>query len=179
MNKAVFFDRDNTLIVDRIYLNDPDDIIYLDGDIDCLKAISEAGYKIIIVTNQSGVPRGLVQLENLEEIHRRIAARYSENGIEISGFYYAPHLPESDHPMRKPNTGMLDAGAKDHNIDLFKSWMVGDRLTDVIAGQRAGCKTVFLLGTEQPDQNHTPPPNGIAKDLKEVAKIILSDSTSQ
>ena len=174
-NKAVFFDRDNTLIVDHVYLNDPDQITYLPGAVDCLRKIYHAGYKIIVVTNQSGVPRGLVELKNLREIHRRMAAHFHRHGVTIAGFYYAPFLPESGHFMRKPKPGMLREAAFDHNIDLAQSWMVGDRKTDVEAGQAAGTKTVFLCGTEPADFTGQPSPDGIARTLPEVAPIILKN----
>lgn len=172
-HKAAFFDRDNTLIVDHVYLNDPDKIDYLPGAVDCLRAVADAGYKIIIVTNQSGVPKGLVELENLHEIHRRMEEYFSQRDIKITAFYYAPFLPESDHFMRKPKPGMLLEAAFDHSIELKNSWMVGDRRTDVVAGQAVGAKTIFLHGTEEPDFDQAMPPNGIAQNLHEVAQIIL------
>lgn len=167
---AVFFDRDNTIIEDKIYLNDPDQIIYLPHAFESLKRIYNCGYEIIIVTNQSGVPRGLVQLPNLHEIHRRIRFEFAKHGVTIKGFYFAQFRVESNHWLRKPNPGMLLEAARDHNIDLKKSWMVGDRMTDVEAGKNAGTQTIFLHGTEEPTQN--PKPDFIASDLTEVADQI-------
>ena len=143
MRKVVFFDRDGTLIIDKIYLNDPDAIEYLPGVFTGMKRLQEAGYEFIVVTNQSGIPRGLVDPANLEEIHRRIGVAMAEQGIEILHFYHAPHLVESNHPLRKPNSGMLDAGVEAYNIDRAQSWMVGDRMTDVEAGRRAQMRGVF------------------------------------
>lgn len=173
---AAFFDRDNTLIEDRIYLNDPNDIHYLPGVFDSLHRVQNAGYKIIVVTNQSGIPRGLVELHNLHEIHRRIRADFALNGVHIDGFYYAPFLPKSGHPMRKPGTGMLVEAAFDHNIDLSQSWMVGDRMTDVEAGHRAGCQSIFLEGTEPHETSIYAAAEFVAKTLPEVADFILSQS---
>lgn len=171
--KAVFLDRDNTIIEDKVYLNDPDQIVYLPGAFESLKSIAEAGYKIIIVTNQSGVPRGLVQIPNLNEIHRRIRAEFARHAVDIAGFYYAQFLVESNHRLRKPNPGMLLEATNDHGIDLSQSWMVGDRMTDVEAGHRAGTRSIFLRGSEEPTSIPRRP-EFVANDLYEVADFILN-----
>ncbi|MBN8540115.1 MAG: HAD family hydrolase [Deltaproteobacteria bacterium] len=149
--KTVFLDRDGTLIIDKIYLNDPDQIEYLPGVFEALCRLRDGGYQFIVVTNQSGIARGIVSVENLNETHRRIRAAFAEHGVEFKEFYYAPYSVESDHPMRKPHPGMLLQGAKDFDVYLPKSWMIGDRLSDVIAGSRAGCRTILLSGVELPD----------------------------
>lgn len=173
MGKAIFFDRDGTLIEDKIYLNDPDQIVYLDGVFAGLRRLRDHGFSFVVVTNQSGVPRGLVDIENLNEIHRRIRMDCAREGIDILHFYYAPFLVESNHPMRKPNPGMIESGLRDYNIQAEGSWMVGDRYTDVQAGARAGLKSVFLTGTEPPpSQEQRPQPEGIAHSFSEVCDII-------
>lgn len=151
MKKAVFFDRDGTLILDRVYLNDPNDIVYLPRVMEGLRLLRDQGFEFLIVTNQSGVASGKVQLENLHEIHRRIRDELSRNGIDILNFYFAPFSVSSHHPMRKPNPGMLELGIQEFDVDRTRSWMVGDRMTDVEAGHRAGLKSVFLYGTEKPE----------------------------
>lgn len=150
MKKAVILDRDGTLIVDRIYLNDPELIEYLPGVFEGLRMMRDLGYIFLVATNQSGIPRGLVSIENLQEIHRRIKADFSQNGVEIAGFYFAPYATDSGHPDRKPGTGMLLKGAKDHNVDLSQSWMMGDRLTDIQAGISAGTRTGLIGQLETP-----------------------------
>ena len=130
-------------------------------------------YKIIIVTNQSGVPRGLVQIPNLNEIHRRIRAEFARHAVDIAGFYYAQFLVESNHRLRKPNPGMLLEATNDHGIDLSQSWMVGDRMTDVEAGHRAGTRSIFLRGSEEPTSIPRRP-EFVANDLYEVADFILN-----
>ena len=173
--RAVFLDRDNTIIEDRVYLNDPEDLTYLPGAFEALKKLQDAGYKLIIVTNQSGVPRGLVQLSNLHQIHKNIRAAFSQKGVDFAGVYYSPFLPSSNHPSRKPNPGMLLEAAKDHNIDLSQSWMVGDRHSDVEAGHRAGTRSIFLEGSEAADSSPYEPPFGVAENLLKMAEIILSN----
>ncbi|MCM2280600.1 MAG: HAD family hydrolase [Bdellovibrionaceae bacterium] len=171
--KAVFLDRDGTVIIDKIYLNDPSQIDYLPGVFEALRQLQEAGFIFVIVTNQSGVARGIVQIENIEKIHEIISRDFAQHGVHFAGFYYAPYSVESNHPMRKPNPGMLEAGAKEHGIDLSQSWMIGDRMTDVEAGLRAGTKTVLLAGHEVPPEGTPRGPDFIAHGLMEAAQWIL------
>lgn len=142
--KAVFFDRDGTLIIDKIYLNDPDQIEYLPGVFTALRDLRDAGFVFFVVTNQSGVPRGHVTLKNLEEIHRRIRFAFAERGVDFLNFYSAPFPTDSNHLHRKPNPGMLLQAAQEYHIDLQRSWMIGDRMTDVEAGHRAGARSILL-----------------------------------
>jgi D-glycero-D-manno-heptose 1,7-bisphosphate phosphatase len=172
-NKAVFLDRDGTIIVDKCYLNDPDQIEYFPGVFDALKALSDKGYKLFIVTNQSGIARGIVDPKNLEEIHRRIANAYAEYGVKFDAFYSAPYSVESNHFERKPNPGMLEKGAKEHSVDLSQSWMVGDRMTDVEAGHRAGAKSILLEGVETPEDSSFEAPTAFVKDLVAAVDFII------
>lgn len=172
--RAVFLDRDGTIIVDKIYLNDPDQVEFLPGAIEGLRLLQEHGFILLGATNQSGVPRGLVQIENLNEIHRRICAELARHGVDLPKFFYAPYMTDSNHPLRKPNPGMLLEGAEEFRVDLKKSWMIGDRMTDVEAGHRAGCKTVLLGDSENPADFDFAPPEIQTKDLLEAAgRIIL------
>ena len=176
MKKAVFFDRDGTLIIDKIYLNDPDAIEYLPGVFEGMKLLRDAGFEFVVVTNQSGVPRGLVQIENLDQIHKNIRNEMSKHGIDILNFYYAPHLVESNHHTRKPNPGMLEMGVQDFNIDPKQSWMIGDRMTDVEAGHRAGMKSIFIHGTEEPSESKFAPAEFEAQNFLELCHFILENS---
>jgi D-glycero-D-manno-heptose 1,7-bisphosphate phosphatase len=171
--KAVFFDRDGTLIVDKVYLNDPDQIEYLPGVFEALRLLRDRGFSFAIVTNQSGVARGLVSISNLEEIHRRMTERFALEGIAFVGIYYAPHAADSNHEMRKPNPGMLQTAAIEHGIDLSQSWIVGDRMSDVEAGTRAGCRSVLLTGEDDPSFSKFEPPTATVSTLQEMAKAIL------
>lgn len=170
--KAVILDRDGTLIVDKIYLNDPDGIEYLPGVFEALRLLRDAGYVFTVATNQSGVPRGLVDVRNLDEIHRRIRAEFARQGVDILSFHSAPYMTNSNHYYRKPNTGMLDEAASFHAIDLRRSWMIGDRMTDVEAGHRAGCRTVLLGYGEKPEDFPYKPPTLHAPDLLWAAQRI-------
>lgn len=179
MKKTIFLDRDGTLIIDKVYLNDPDQIEYLPNVFEALRLLRDADYQFIVVTNQSGIARRLVTLENLDETHRRIRAEFSRVGVDFAGFYYAPYSVESNHPIRKPHPGMLLRGALDHRADLAQSWMIGDRLSDVVAGSRAGCRTVLLAGTETVAPTAPPEsqPTLITNGLLEAAREIIRLST--
>jgi D-glycero-D-manno-heptose 1,7-bisphosphate phosphatase len=174
--KTVFLDRDGTIIIDKVYLNDPEQIEYLPGVFDALKSLRDAGYHFTIVTNQSGVARGLVTLENLNEIHRRIALEFGRHGIDFDGFYFAPYSVESNHFMRKPNPGMLTTAAEERGIDLSRSWMIGDRATDVQAGHQAGCRSILLSGLESQETIEKIKPDYVADDLNAMARFILASA---
>ena len=173
--KTIFLDRDGTLIIDKVYLNDPDQIEYLPEVFEALRLLRDHGYQFIVVTNQSGIARRLVTLENLDETHRRISFEFAKHGVHFAGYYYAPYSVESNHPIRKPHPGMLLRGALDHRADLANSWMVGDRLTDIVAGSRAGCRTVLLAGTEVVDSHGAKEaqPTLVVNGLLEAARAIV------
>ncbi len=158
--KAVFLDRDGTLIVDKIYLNDPDAIEYLPGIFTALQLLRDAGYVFFVATNQSGVPRGKVTIPNLLEIRRRIRATFCEHGVDILDFYYAPYLTDHNHIFRKPNPGMLLQGASEYNVDLGQSWMVGDKMVDVEAGHRAGVRSILVGNHDDPGKSTFRGPEG-------------------
>jgi D-glycero-D-manno-heptose 1,7-bisphosphate phosphatase len=173
MKKAIFFDRDGTLIVDVVYLNDPDGIIYLPGVFSALKRLRDEGFVFVIVTNQSGVPRGFVQPKNLAEIHRRMRFAFAEHGVDFLDFYFAPYHTNHDHPYRKPNPGMLLQAAQEYRIDLGASWMIGDRMTDVEAGHRAGTQTILFNSLEKPEDSKFAPPRAVCTTIDEVADFII------
>ena len=173
--KAIFLDRDGTLIVDKIYLNDPDQIEYLPGAFEALRLLRDHGFHFVVATNQSGIPRGLVTLKNLHEIHRRIRFEFARHGVDFLSFHYAPFMTSYPHPLRKPNAGMILEAARDYAIDLSKSWMVGDRMTDVEAGHRAGCRSILLGSLERPeDFPQYSPPEIHVPDLLTAARKVLN-----
>ena len=179
--KAIFLDRDGTIIVDKIYLNDPDAVEFLPHVIEGLRLFRDMGYCFIVVTNQSGVARGIVQPKNLDEIHREVSRQCARNGIDILSYHSAPYMTQLNHIMRKPNPGMLLEGAKRYNIDLAHSWMVGDRMTDVEAGHRAGTKTILIQNPQYKDDhfNEFNPPEITAVNLLDAAeqvKLFETDS---
>lgn len=142
-HKAVFLDRDGTLIIDKHYLNDPERVEMLPGVPEGLERLKKAGYLLVVITNQSGVARGIVQEENIKHIHERLQKLLSPLG-QIDRFYHSPHAADSNHPHRKPNPGLLFMAADELQIDLSQSFMVGDKNIDVEAGHNAGAQSILL-----------------------------------
>lgn len=144
-NKAVFLDRDGTLIKERNYLNKIRDISFFVSTLPALKLLQSAGFKLIITSNQSGVARGYLTEKKLKAINLRIEKKLKSEGIEITATYYCPHLPEDNCDCRKPKTKMIFDAQKKYKLDLSKSYVIGDKLTDIKFGQNAGVKTILLL----------------------------------
>ncbi len=175
--KAVLLDRDGTLIVDMVYLNDPERIEYLPGVFEAMRLLRDYNFVFCVATNQSGVARGIVDVRNLDEIHRRIQAKFCSEGVDILSFHSAPYMTSFDHPMRKPNPGMLHEAARWHHLDLSASWMVGDRMTDVEAGHRAGCRSALVGVQENPSAfKQFRPPEIHAPNLLNIAREIIARS---
>ena len=153
--KAIFLDRDGTINKYVGFLRSIDEFALIDGVAEAIRKINESGYLAIVVTNQPVVARGEVSFEELEEIHSKMETLLGKEGAYLDAIYYCPHHPhkgyEGERPelkidcdCRKPKPGMLLKAAEDFNIDLSKSWMVGDGENDIQAGINAGCKTVLL-----------------------------------
>ena len=156
--KAVFLDRDGTINKYVGFLRNIDEFELIDGAADAIKKINASGYLAIVVTNQPVIARGEVSFEELEEIHNKMETLLGKEGAYLDAIYFCPHHPhkgyEGERPelkfdcdCRKPKPGMLLRAAKDFNIDLSQSWMVGDGENDIKAGQNSGCRTA-LIGNE-------------------------------
>ncbi|HOJ44351.1 MAG TPA: HAD family hydrolase [Syntrophorhabdaceae bacterium] len=157
MHKAVFLDRDGTIIYDTGYPKDPEIIRLMPGVPEALSLIKQKGFKLIIVSNQSGIGRGILTEHDVDRINERILLLLNLKGISIDGIYYCPHNPEEACSCRKPSPEMLFRGAIDHNVDLSKSFMIGDKPSDIEAGKRAGCKTILICNSFSIDSNETLP----------------------
>jgi D-glycero-D-manno-heptose 1,7-bisphosphate phosphatase len=143
MNKAIFIDKDGTLIPDIPYNVDPDKITLTDNAVDGLGLLKEAGYLLIVVSNQSGVERGYFTEDTLVGVEAKLNALLAEYDLLLDGFYYCPHYAVQCD-CRKPLPGMILRAAEEHNINLKASWMIGDILNDMEAGNRAGCKSILI-----------------------------------
>lgn len=170
MKSAVLLDRDGTIIVDKNYLNSPDGVEFLPHAIEGLKEMVRKGYVLAVVTNQSGVARGLVQESNLHLIHKRMDDLLLPHGIRIEAYYYNTAAADSSHPDRKPNPGMLLKAIQDLKLDPKKCWMIGDRQADVDAGHAAKVKTVFIENSVHSLKNAKP--DLVVRDLLEAAKHL-------
>lgn len=142
---AVFMDRDGTLIDERGYLSDAGRIRFYPDAAAALKSLKKAGFKLIIVTNQSGVARGYFTLKQLARVHRRFTKLLKEKGAGVDGIYFCPHGPDGDCSCRKPRPGMGKQAAKKFKIDLPKSYMVGDQPRDIQFAKNLGVKSVLVL----------------------------------
>jgi len=178
---AVFWDRDKTLIADPGYINDPDLVELLPGSAEALRRLSEAGYQNIVVTNQSGIARGLLDEPALERIHDRLRASMVERGACIDAVYYCPYLDSDEavveqyrksSDLRKPGPGMLVQASLERNIDLAGSWMIGDSLHDAQAGRAAGCRTI-LLSEDSGGSGKSGEVDFVARSLEEAVDIVL------
>jgi D-glycero-D-manno-heptose 1,7-bisphosphate phosphatase len=147
--KACFLDRDGVVNVEVSYLHEPEKTVLENGIVEALKAIHQHGFLAVVVTNQAGVARGKYPEEDIFKVHSKLQELLAEHGEKIDAFYYCPHHPEhsGECACRKPNPGMLLQAAKDLNIDVPESLMIGDRMSDVNAGRNAGCKASYLVRT--------------------------------
>ena len=180
-DKAIFLDCDGTLIEDSGYINDPEQVKLLDGVGDALIELGAMGYKLIVVSNQSAVARGIVTEKVLGEIHNRLKQLLAEKGVSLDRIYYCPYHPDGvvsryrkESNLRKPNPGMLLTAADEVDIDLFRSWAIGDSNRDIEAGLRAGCKTILIDHSLRAKKLEPggPKPDYRAVNMKEAVNII-------
>jgi D-glycero-D-manno-heptose 1,7-bisphosphate phosphatase len=143
---AVFLDRDGTLIEDTGYPRDPEAVRLLEGAPEALAALRRAGFALVLVSNQSGIGRGIVTQEEADAVHDRVVRELLAHGVELDDVRYCPHTPEDACSCRKPAAGLLLDSARELGLDLARSFMVGDKPSDVEAGRAAGCRTVLLGG---------------------------------
>lgn len=182
MNKAVFLDRDGTIIEDVGYLNTHRNLQFIKGSIEAIKKLNAAGYKVVVITNQAGIARGLITEDMLQTIDKTLHKWILNGGAHLDGIYYCPHHPEHGvHPYkqececRKPHPGLIKKAEKDLDIDLSQSWMIGDKYSDVLAGKRAGTKTIFVTsGRGQEEKKKlVEKPDHIAENLAAAVDWLL------
>jgi D-glycero-D-manno-heptose 1,7-bisphosphate phosphatase len=143
---AAFLDRDGTIIHDRGYVRRAEDVELLPGAVDALRRAADAGLRLVVVSNQSGVGRGLVSPQELDEVHARMVELLSDAGVALDGAYYCPHAPSEDCACRKPKPGLLLRAVEELDLDPGRSVMIGDKLSDEEAGRAAGCVRTIRLG---------------------------------
>lgn len=142
--RALFLDRDGTLVVDAGYPRDPDAVVLLPGAADALRALP-ADVALVIVSNQSGIARGLITPDEAAAVQARVIDRFAGGGVVFAGAYLCPHGPDDGCACRKPRPGMLFDAARDLRLDLARSIVVGDKPSDVDAGRAAGCRDGVLF----------------------------------
>jgi len=142
-NPAIFLDRDGVIIADKHFQINPDDIEFIFGSLDALKRVP-LGYVIVSISNQSGVARGLFCERDVIVFNDALDSRLRSFGINIAGWYFCPHGPDDNCPCRKPAPGMIFQAADDLSIDLDRSWLIGDKSSDISAGNKAGVTTILV-----------------------------------
>jgi len=186
--QAVFLDRDGTIIEDVGYLRDLSQIDVLPWAPDAIRRLNDAGFAVVVITNQSGVARGYFDEAHVQATHRALDAALAPHGARIAAYYYCPHYPLAadarygiDCDCRKPAAGLLRRAAADLGIDLTRSWMVGDWWRDVQAGSGAGTRTILIRTgrseTHRPAPVDAPTPDAILNSLMEAVDWILRSSS--
>jgi len=160
MNRAVFLDRDGTLIVEKNYLHRPEEVEVFPGAGAALKRLADAGFKLLVVTNQSGIGRGLFTLADAEAVNARVSQEFAQAGVQFEKTYIAPEAPDQPSRGRKPSPQFLFDAREEFDLNLAASFMVGDKLLDLECGWNAGVQKSILVRTgygagverDEPDQ---------------------------
>ena len=182
MKKAVFIDKDGTLIEDVPYNCDIAHMRLMSEASAGLRALHDAGYALIVISNQAGVALGHFPEESLKAVETYLQTLLADAGVPLDGFYYCPHHPDGaigryavSCACRKPEPGLILRAAREHGVDPSRSWMVGDILHDVEAGRRAGCKTVLIHNGHETEWKLSPLrwPDYLAENMIQAAQSIL------
>ncbi|MFW6324156.1 MAG: D-glycero-alpha-D-manno-heptose-1,7-bisphosphate 7-phosphatase [Desulfovibrionales bacterium] len=186
--RNILLDRDGTVIEDRHYLNDPDEVVLLPGAAQGLKILQESGMRLFLVTNQSGIGRGYFHLSRYEAVHERMCQLLAGQGVTIEDAVFCPHAPYERCACRKPAPGMWDTLSRRHGIAPHETVMIGDKKADIQFSRRAGLALAILVctgygGQEETRKNHLLEDSGpdrpdvVADDLHAAAKWILNQKS--
>jgi len=186
MERAVFLDRDGTINEEMGYINHLDRLVLLPGAAAAVRSINASGLKAVVVTNQSGAARGYFPVAFIDRVHEKMRRLLSEEGAFLDGIYTCPHGPqprevEAGCDCRKPSPGLLLRAARDLNLDLARSYVVGDRFQDVVMARGAGARAVLVLtGYGRGELEFVGPgspvkPDFVAADLPQAVEWILAD----
>lgn len=174
LSPAVFVDRDGTIIEDRDYCSDPNDVKVFPGVPEALRRLKSNGFKIIIITNQSGIGRGLLTLEQYRTVETEVLGQLGANLIDAT--YFCPDLPGQHSICRKPAPGMIIEATREHQIDLSRSFLVGDKEIDIECAHNAGVRSIRVKTGPQCDAADSKA-DWIAQDLPAAAEIILNTTS--
>jgi histidinol-phosphate phosphatase family protein len=175
--RAVFLDRDGVIVCEVAYLRRPEQLRLLKGSAAGIAALRRAGFKVMMASNQSGVSRGYVSLATLHKIHARLKRLLAAEGAKLDAIYFCPHHPDDRCRCRKPLPGMLQAASRKHGLDLSRSFMIGDRTSDLMAGKNAGARAILVrTGIGGKDRAHKVVPDATCRNLGAAARWILRAS---
>jgi D-glycero-D-manno-heptose 1,7-bisphosphate phosphatase len=172
-NRAVFMDRDGTLMDEVNFCGDPAKVRVIPGAAECLAELRRRGWINILITNQSGIGRGRFTVADYEAVNAEL---FHQLGGAIDAAYFCPDSPDKATARRKPGTAMIDEAQRDHKIAIEKSWFIGDKDTDILCGRKAGCKTILVL-TGYGQKYRDCGAHFVAKDVVDAVQIILSKTT--
>lgn len=181
LRRAVFLDRDGTILDEVGYLNHISRFRMLPGAVAGIRRLNLAGIPVIVVTNQSGVARGFFREEMIVQIHERMTAELGAGGAHVDGIYYCPHGTEVGCDCRKPLPGMLEQAAQEHGLEVAGSGLVSDRYDDIAMGHAAGCRTVMVMtgygrGEIQWNSKRWPhQPDFVAEEISQAVDILLRE----
>ncbi|MFC2066749.1 D-glycero-beta-D-manno-heptose 1,7-bisphosphate 7-phosphatase [Chloroflexota bacterium] len=173
-NKAVFLDRDGTIAYDVPYCRRPEDFEILPTVIEAIRLLNQNGFKVVVITNQSGIARGYFSEGILAQIHDKMKGELAQAGAQLDAIYYCPHHPDDGCECRKPKVALFLKAAKELDIDFGFSYMVGDMQMDIGAGKSLGCRTVLVTTGPKGGNGVIDPPDYIAGNLLEAAQWIIS-----
>jgi D-glycero-D-manno-heptose 1,7-bisphosphate phosphatase len=188
MRPAVFLDRDGTLIEERGYLDRLDLLEFYSFTTDAVRLLNRAGYTAVVVTNQGGIGRGIIDEKFLRQVHETIDARLAAGHARIDRYYFCPHHPDAVIPAlrmkcscRKPASGMIEQACRELSLDAQRSFTIGDRRLDVAAGSHAGTRTILVRTGHGAHEEAMPPgnahPDAILNNLMEAVGWILRTSS--
>jgi histidinol-phosphate phosphatase family protein len=172
-NRAVFLDRDGTIAVDVHYCRRPADFIILPTVPEAIKLLNDSGFKVVVITNQSGIARGYFSEGTLALIHEKMHRELAKHGAKIDAVYYCPHHPDDGCDCRKPKTALFHRAARELNIDFSLSYVVGDLPMDIQAGRALGCKTVLVTTGPETPVALSDPPDYVADSLMAAALWMI------
>jgi len=178
---AVFLDRDGTLIEERSYLADPDGVTLLPGVVTGLQALHEAGYLLIVVTNQSGIARGLIRAVDYERVRQRLDEMLARSGVALDGVYVCPHHPAITGPCdcRKPGLALYQQAAAEHDIDLARSAFIGDKPGDVEPASSLGGRAILVrTGYGRTSESAVDADVAVADDFAGAVAMVLAGRAS-
>lgn len=184
--RAVFVDRDGTLNVEVNYLHRIEDLVLVPGAIEAIRALNQADYLVLVVTNQAGIARGYYDEAAMHRLHDHLAGVLAGAGARLDGIYFCPHHPDFGDACdcRKPAPGMLHQAAAEHDLDLRQCWMVGDSAGDIGAGRAVGCRTLLVrtgYGAQTEgtlaEADRARRPDAVVGDIRAAVRVILAQDS--
>lgn len=174
LGRAVFLDRDGTIAPNVPYCSREGDFELYPGAGSAIELLKENGFKVVVITNQSGIARGYFTEETLGKIHHKLRSELKKCGVELDAIYYCPHHPDAGCDCRKPKTALFRKAAADLAIDLEQSYVIGDMPLNVEAGRAVGCRTVLLTTENREAGASKDAPDFVAADLAEAAVLVIN-----